>query len=131
MGQLRVAKDEWDKLDDRVKEARKMRFNDVFLNDPALDETTNEYLWDDPRLTEDHTFVLEECRKDKPTKSEKADKVLERISQRVEGRKGSREPVRVTEEMVNQPLELRPNSSVSSPSDTTSSDLEAIKEVDK
>lgn len=126
MGQIRVAKDVWDKLDGKAKEGRKIVFNNVFLNEPVLID--DEYVWDDYRITSEHTDVLEECKKYKPTKNEKLEDIRDKIQEKV---RVKRELVQVTEEMVNQPLELRPNSPVSSPQDAESTNSEAIKEVDK
>lgn len=113
MGQLRVAKAVWDKLDPKAQEARKAVVNGVFLNQPVLDELTNEYVWDDHRLTEDHEFILEECKKLKPTKSDREVALLELMDEKVFARKQAREreprlPVTVTEEQVSPELTPRP-----------------------
>lgn len=111
MGQLRVAKDVWDKLDPKAQEVRKAVVNGVFLNQPVLDELTNEYVWDDHRLTEDHDFIMEECKKLKPTRDDTEVILLELMDEKVLARKRAREPrlpVTVTEEQVSPELTPRP-----------------------
>lgn len=113
MGQVRVKKVDWDKLDPKAQEARKAVINGTFLNHPVLDESTQEYVWDDWRITEDHDFILEECKKLKPTKSDREVALLELMDEKVFARKQAREreprlPVTVTEEQVSPELTPRP-----------------------
>lgn len=111
MGQVRVAKDVWDKLDDRAKEACKSVVNGVFLNEPALDEATNEYVWDDHRIIDDHTFIIDECKKLKPKKADTDVGLRDLMDEKVRARVkiispeiNMDSPVIVTEEQVSPPL---------------------------
>ena len=111
MGQIRVKKDLWDKLDRKAIEMRKVPFNGTFLNEPVLDEATQEYVWDDHRITSEHEFIRDECLAVKPLVSDTEvtlfskmeQKLYERIHVKVE------EPVKVTEEQVSPELTLRPS----------------------
>ena len=113
MGQVRVAKDIWDSLPLKAQEARKAVANYVFLNEPVLDEVTQEYVWDDHRITEAHSFILEECRKLKPTKDDTEVSLRVLMEEKLYTRKISKErvgmelpdPVIVTEEQVSPTLE--------------------------
>lgn len=116
MSQIRVSKDVWDKLPEKAKEARKAVANFVFLNEPVLDETTQEYVWDDHRITDEHMFILEECRKLKPTKDDTDVSLRELMDEKLYNRKLAQdrvdvelpEPVKVTEEQVSPVLTPRP-----------------------
>lgn len=119
MGQVRVAKDVWDKLPLKAQEARKAVENFTFLNEPVLDESTQEYVWDDHRITEAHSFIIEECRKLKPTKDDTDVGLRVLMEEKLYARKAPKErvgmelpdPVIVTEEQVSPSLE--PSSSTS------------------
>ena len=119
MGQVRVAKDVWDSLPLKAQEARKAVENFTFLNEPVLDEVTQEYVWDDHKITEEHTFILEECRKLVPTKDDTDVSLRVFMEEKLYARKISKErvgmelpdPVIVTEEQVSPSLE--PSSSTS------------------
>ena len=110
MGQIRVKKSLWDKLDRKAIEMRKVPYNGTFLNEPVLDEVTQEYVWDDHRITSEHEFIKDECLAEKPKVSDTdvtlfskmEQKLYERIHVKVE------EPVKVTEEQVSPELTLRP-----------------------
>lgn len=110
MGQIRVKKDLWDKLDRKAIEMRKVLYNGTFLNEPVLDEVTQEYVWDDHRITSEHEFIKDECLAEKPKVSDTdvtlfskmEQKLYERIHRKVE------EPVKVTEEQVSPVLTPRP-----------------------
>ena len=110
MGQIRVKKALWDKLDRKAIEMRKVPYNGTFLNEPVLDEVTQEYVWDDHRITSEHEFIKDECLAEKPKVSDTdvtlfskmEQKLYERIHVKVE------EPVKVTEEQVSPELTLRP-----------------------
>lgn len=110
MGQVRVKKVDWDKLDPKAQEARKAIINGTFLNQPALDESTQEYVWDDWRVTDDHTFIIEECKKLRPTKSDTEVTLLDLMDEKLYSRKHGdvKVPVTVTEEQVSPELILRP-----------------------
>lgn len=119
MGQVRVAKAVWDSLPLKAQEARKAVENFTFLNEPVLDEVTQEYVWDDHRITEAHSFILEECRKLVPTKDDTDVSLRVLMEEKLYTRKISKErvgielpdPVIVTEEQVSPSLE--PSSSTS------------------
>ena len=113
MGQVRVAKAVWDKLPLKAQEARKTVENFTFLNEPVLDESTQEYVWDDHRITEAHSFIIEECRKLKPTKDDTEVSLRALMEEKLYVRKAPKErvgvelpdPVIVTEEQVSPTLE--------------------------
>lgn len=126
MGQIRVPKDVWEKLDEKAKEARKVVENGVFLNEPVLDETTQEYVWDDHRLTEDHDFIMEEVKKLKPVKADTREKLIEKLEEKVYLAKAERikpmpspilgEPV--GDIRVDEPLQSKPDAQSTPLTDT-------------
>lgn len=111
MGQIRVKKDLWDALGRRAKAMRMVPYNGTFLNEPVLDEATQEYVWDDHRIIPEHEFIKDECLAVKPEVSDTEvtlfskmeQKLYERVHPKVE------EPVKVTEEQVSPELTLRPS----------------------
>lgn len=107
MGQIRVAKDVYEKLDDKAKESRKIWANNTFLNEPAFDEATQEYVWDDPRINDEHSFVMEECKALKPKKADKEEDLRVAIEEKLRTRKvGELKPADV---IVDDPLVVKPN----------------------
>lgn len=111
MGQIRVKKDLWDKLDRKAIEMRKVPFNGTFLNEPALDEVTQEYVWDDHRITSEHAFIKDECLAEKPKAGDTEVTLFSKLEQKLYERNHPKvvEPVKVTEEQVSPVLTPRPN----------------------
>lgn len=111
MGQIRVAKATWDKLDRKAQEMRKVPFNGTFLNEPVFDEATQEYVWDDHRITSEHAFIKDECLTIKPQVSDTEVTLFSKLEQKLYERAHPKvvEPVKVTEEQVSPELILRPN----------------------
>ncbi len=111
MGQIRVKKDLWDKLDRKAIEMRKVTYNGTFLNEPVLDEATQEYVWDDHRITSEHEFIKDECLAEKPKVSDTDVTLFSKMEQKLYARirRKVEEPVKVTEEQVSPELTLRPS----------------------
>lgn len=110
MGQIRVKKDLWDKLDRKSQAMRMVPHNGTFLNEPVLDEATQEYVWDDHRITSEHEFIKDECLAEKPKVSDTDvtlfSKMEQKLYERVHVKVDS--PVKVTEEQVSPVLTPRP-----------------------
>ncbi len=83
MGQLRVARTIWDALDEKAKSARTVVENNTFLAIPVLDEETDEYVWDDHRLTSEHETILEDVKKLRPAKASKVEDLIADLETKV------------------------------------------------
>lgn len=111
MGQIRVKKSLWDKLDRKTQEMRKVPHNGTFLNEPVLDEVTQEYVWDDHRIISEHEFIKDECLAIKPKVSDTEVTLFSKMEQKLYERirqPRANELVKVTEEQVSPELTLRP-----------------------